>query len=459
MPAARLLRPYVAAHPGDVEAARLLGETLYWLKDPAGARLIFEAALANDPSSVDLRLTYARMLIETGDRSRARQLLEPLVGSRGSHGRAEAQLGIAAYWAGDLSTARRLLAAALAADSANSEARTALRQILAAGAPRLQVSTYALRDDQPLDRTGVRLTMKASPAPLLALSAHVEPTRFAIAAGNAVALLLAEGGVGTRVAPLRAELDLVGGIVARETRSDWTGRAVAGIHPSPTILIRGRVERSQYLHTLASIHEPVAMQTVGATVEWSHRGWLAHAAVSRDRFADDNGISTGYVWMLAPVVRAPAGELHVGYAFTAQDADESRYEIVSGTAPPEGAHVPYHTPLDLRSHQVLGSFVLRAGTRITLTGNAGYGRAQDIGERVVRRSAGPFQPPTYAIEREVRAFAPWNARTSVDARLNSLLSLTASIESMRTAFYRATTLRAGVTQTFSTPSLRRLGRP
>jgi hypothetical protein len=87
---------------------------------------------------------------------------------------------------------------------------------------------------------------------------------------------------------------------------------------------------------------------------------------------------------------------------------------------------------------------------------ASYGVAQETGESVQRRASGPFQPPTYAIVRAPRTFSPWNARVSVDAALNDLLTLTASGETMRTAFYQAATLRVGLTQSFPTPSLRRL---
>ena len=463
--AARLLRTYVAAHPGHAEGARLLGETLYWLKDPAGAREVFESAIARHPSSVDLRLTYGRMLIETGDHEHARHLLEPLLGSRDSDGRAEAQLGIAAYWAGDHSAARRFLSAALTADPDNAEARTALRDILLAAAPRIQVTAHALSDDQPLERTGVRLSAKVFATPLLGIAAHVEPTRLVLHGGGATTLTLAEGSVSGYAPALRTGIEVAGGIAARETRSDWTGRGVATLRAPRGVSLRGRVERAQYLNTVASVTTPVMMETVAGSLEWAHRGWLAEATASRDLFADDNGITTGYVWLLAPLVRATTAEIHVGYAFTAQGADESRYTMLSGEAPvpgippgTSGAYVPYYTPLDLRSHQLLASLVLRPGERVTLRGSAGYGRAQENAESVVRRPAGPFQPPTYSVERVPRTFSPWNTRVSIDARLNTLLVLTASAESMRTAFYQATTLRAGLTQTIGTPSLRRLDR-
>jgi hypothetical protein len=267
---------------------------------------------------------------------------------------------------------------------------------------------------------------------------------------------------------MRTEVDLAGGMAAREASSEWTGRLGIGLRSKGGFILRARGERSQYLNTVASVSAPVMMETIGATLDWTNpRGWVAQAAASRDRFPDDNAILTGYVWMLAPIVRAAATEMHVGYAFTSQSADESRYAIVSAPGPvpgpgfpstTSGAYVPYYTPLDLRSHSALASVVLRPGSRITLKGGVGYGVARETGESVQRRSAGPGQPATYVIVRAPRTFSPWNARMSVDAALSELLTLTASGETMRTAFYQAATLRVGLTQAFTTPSLRRLNR-
>ena len=463
--AVRVLRPYVAAHPEEAEAARILGETQYWLKDGTSARATFESAIARHPSNAELRLTYGQMLVETGDHARARQLLDPLVGTSDSRGRAETRLGIAAYWAGDHSAARRLLAAALDADAAIPEARAALREILLATAPRVQASGHALSDDQPLQRTGIRLAGKAFATPLIGVSAQVEPTRLRLDNGVAATLTFAEGGVSAFVPALRTELDLAGGVAARETATDWTGRLGIGVRAAGGFRLGGRGERAQYLNTAASLSTPVMTETAEATLDWARRGWLGRAAASRERFEDDNGITSASIWMLAPIVRDRAAEVHVGYAFAAQSTEESRYAIVSGSAPvagsasgTTGAYVPYYTPIDLRSHSALGSVTLLPGGRITLRGSGSYGVASEMAEAVVRRSSGPFQPPTYAIERSPRTFHPWTARMAVEARLNALLSVSASAESMHTAFYKATTFRAGVTQTFATPLLAWLNR-
>jgi cytochrome c-type biogenesis protein CcmH/NrfG len=76
--AVKLLDRHLQQHPDDAEAARMLAETLYWLKDLERARASYAAALDRHPDDQRLRVEYARMLAETGNRRMAKTLLEPL---------------------------------------------------------------------------------------------------------------------------------------------------------------------------------------------------------------------------------------------------------------------------------------------------------------------------------------------------------------------------------------------
>src|SRR5206468_13015876 len=105
--AAALLRRFLANHPDHGDAARLLSETLYWMKDAAGARAVAEDALRRHPTDFTLRVQYGRMLVELGDADRARDVLAPAVDSPVG-GRALGLLGTIAYWDGDLAAAERL---------------------------------------------------------------------------------------------------------------------------------------------------------------------------------------------------------------------------------------------------------------------------------------------------------------------------------------------------------------
>src|SRR5262245_49284011 len=111
--AAELLQTEIAQWPADGEAARLLAQTLYWLKDFSGARSLYEAEVVRHPEDVTLRVQFGRMLAETGDRRRAREVLTPLLQASAVRAEAETLLGMLAYWEGDLTTARNLFLSAI----------------------------------------------------------------------------------------------------------------------------------------------------------------------------------------------------------------------------------------------------------------------------------------------------------------------------------------------------------
>ncbi|MBA2291252.1 MAG: tetratricopeptide repeat protein, partial [Gemmatimonadales bacterium] len=168
--AAALLQVYLTNHPDHGDAARLLAQTLYWLKRPTEARRLYEDALARHPEDSALRLDYGQMLIETGDGPRTREVLRPLLGVAALRGRAEALLGTLAYWNGDLGAARRLLREAINADSAQPGVRQTLDVIAVITAPWLETGGELRRDDQPLHRSTAGATIGWYPAPATSLS-------------------------------------------------------------------------------------------------------------------------------------------------------------------------------------------------------------------------------------------------------------------------------------------------
>jgi len=179
--AARLLKAHLARHPDGPDAlgaARLLAQTLYWLKDVAGARSMYETTLAKHPEDTALRLGYGRMLVETGGGGQAREVLAPLErGEAAVRAEAETLLGTLAYSEGDWSAARRHFAAALRADPNKQEARRKLREILIITAPWARTTMEARHDDQ-LGKLAFDAQVGWFATPPLSLTARVRPMLF-----------------------------------------------------------------------------------------------------------------------------------------------------------------------------------------------------------------------------------------------------------------------------------------
>jgi tetratricopeptide (TPR) repeat protein len=461
--ATSMLRAFLAHHPENGDAARLLVETLYWQKDEAGAREVAESSLSKHPEDTSLRLLYGRILFETGQDHRAREVLEPVLGGA-SRGRADALLGQLAYWKGDLSQARRRFADALRADPAQPDARKQLGEILVITAPWLHVSPYASHDDQPINALGGTVDGGIFATPLTTVMLRVEPRVFRLDDSATRTVSSGELALASYIASAHTEVEIAGGGLLRSfgVRSDWSGRAGLGFRLPVGIALRARAERAPYLFTEASLSTPVMTSTGTAMLDWaSAGGWLGQAAVQQQRYPDANRTNTVYAWLLAPIVHDSAVHFQIGYAFTTQNALQSRFVLAHPTQPfapsdPRydfsGRYVPYYTPLNLIEHSALAAMMLRLGHAVIIRSSGSYGfRATDdaivfaatpgSGAAVTRTSVG-------------RSFSPWSARASLECVASSGMTLGLAGDFMRTAFYSAATLRTQLTYRFGIPARR-----
>lgn len=469
LPAAtRLLGAYTAAHPSDPVAAGLLGETHYWMKDVAGARAAYERGLAATPADIPLTLAYARMLMETSDHSRARQLLEPLRRAAATAGRAEEMLGTLAYWEGDYGAAKRLFAEALALDPRRGDARRSLREILTVTAPWVRLGGEIQHDDQPLVRIAGDAQFGWFATPLVSVSAHVQPMQFREESGTSHDIFLGDILLSAYLPAIRVETEIAAGMIQRgaDSPTEWTGRGSMGLRVTPRTIVRIRGERAPYLYTVGSLSTPVITNTLGATLDWgTPSGWLAQASAQQARYPDDNVVTSTHAWLLAPVVRNRGGVVQLGYSIAAQDARESRF-VVDGSAAPAprdgdgvaGWYDPYYTPNDLVAHSLLAAVVVRPVTRLALRANGALGIIAHDDFPIYRTFGFPPRPGPPTISIEQRTFRPWSMRGSLDVGLTSQMRLSAEGEYSRTAFYDAASARLAVTYVFTTPALRRLDR-
>ena len=440
--AAELLRAQVAQNPNDGEAARLLGQTLYWLKDIPGARAAYEAARVRHPEDTTLRLQYARMLAETGDHARARGLLTPQLDIPATRADAETLLGMIAYWEGDLSGARNSFTGALQANPNQEEARRQLQEILSATAPWIRLSSGGWSDNQPLDWVAFGIEAGWFATPLSEFTVRVQPTHY-WANSTTQTVGLAEVGFTHYLPAAHLETELDAGAVRRSQSADawdWTGRAALGFRLPKHVTLRGRFDRTPYFHTISSLTTPVMVDTVAAVLHFGDvRGWLGEAAFEHQRYPDNNAIQTGYGWLLAPLIHRTAVEVQAGYAFADSNADSSRFVLAQPIQPflpgdPRfnlaGIYSPYFTPLHQVTNSALVAFTLKAARKATFRVDGSYGFHATDDAPFFAASGGQAVLSTYP-----RRFSPWNARASLNITLREGVTLEPSAEMGRTAFY------------------------
>ena len=439
--AARILRAHLDQYPDDGDAARLLAQTLYWLKDVRGAKVEYEDALRRHPSDTALRTQYARMLIETGSLTRATEVLSVLPDDAPGRSDADVVLGLAAYWQNDLSTARRRFEQALALNPSNHEAKGHLEDVQAATAPWIRASTSAWHDDQPLDRVSFGAEAGWFASPNTSIAVRGAPARYTSdAAARTIGSF--EAGLRTYVPSAKADLEFTlgrsSGSATAAGTSTWTGLARATLHVSSAVRVGGRVSRNRYLYTVAAIGGPVMVTTETGFLHLDRKGWLGEAALERQQYPDDNSVRAMYAWLLAPVARSAAGVAQLGYAISFSDADHSRFMLRAPIQPfpigdprfdLSGLYDPYYTPDRVTTHSISGA-VAAGSPRVSFRASASYGfRAHDNA---------PFFTPVNGVliqSTAPRTFTPWQARASVSIAAGRSMTVEPTAEIGKTVFY------------------------
>ena len=454
--AVALLRAHLAQFPDDGDAPRLLAQTLYWMKDIPAARSAYEAALSRHPEDTTLILQYARMLAETGERERARQMVLPLERLPATRADAYTLIGTIAYWDGDLTQARRLLTEALAENPGRQDARRQLDEILVATASFVRVSSSFRHDDQPLNRAAVGVDVRWFATPLVPLTVHVEPAGYWSSPGSIRKVAVADVTIASYFPSARLETELSAGTVYRSyggQATDWQGHAVVGVRLTPAFTLRGRVEQAPYFNTAASLSTPVTTRSFTGSLSLnSSRGWLGEAAYQRQRFQDGNFVTSAYAWLLAPIVHRDGNDFQLGYAFASDTSDDSRFVLANAVQAylpgnprfsTAGVYAPYYTPKNQLTHSAAGSLTMHLSqtTILRLGGAYGVRATEDSPTLVV--SGGEVVRTFFK-----RSFTPWNARGVLEFALSPALSVALTTNFGRSPFYSWATAGIQVTRRF-----------
>lgn len=459
--AVRLLRGRLSQEPNDVQAIRLLAQTLYWLKEFDRARSVYDTALARHPRNADIRLEYAQMLMEIGDGRGARLAVAPLMDNPAAAARALTLIGTLDYWDGRLTSAARHFRAALEADATSSEARRQWREIATLTAPWVRIGFEAAHDDQPLDRLAPALDLGVFLTPLWSLEVAGRSDSYRSGDSLSRSVRTGEATLKGYTPELRLETELSGGLAHRSfgaSRGDWTARLQGRIRLPGHLTIGVRAERRPYFYTTASLTIPVSVRELTALVGLNDpSGWQGEAALGRLRYPDGNIVTSGYAWLLGPVMRRGRNAISLGYSFSAQDARESRFVIPPGNPGFDlsGHYVPYYTPDNVVIHSAIGSMTLHPGRGTTISGNGAWSiSAHELAPAFSASGA----PPTVQAGTIRRTFAPWSARLVIAQDLTRGWSIRAHAEHQRTAFYSMSAGAIVIDYRFSSAAARRVDR-
>ena len=459
-----LLRAVTSQAPDDSTAARLLGETLYWVRRDAEARTTYEAALLRHPDDDSLRLAYGRMLVETLRARDARRVLTPSLGR--TNGQAELLLGTSAYWSGDYATARGMFISALRGDSTLASARLQLYEIVAVTAPMVRFGTNYAKDNQPLQRVDVSVAGEYFVLPNLRVWFRIQPVQFSPSARHSV--LLSQGGESFYLPKSQVEIDFSLGSSSPADIKPWNPGIVAlSIRKrfERHLVARISAQRDRYLNTVASLDTMVFTRTGRALLALNDPyGRTGEAALQHQLFDDDNAITSAYVWFLAPIRKLPIGDLQAGYAAAVQNATESRFALARPdqqfpATDLNGRYSPYYTPDHSMTHSLLLAATTNIRSGVTLRTNASVGvyATENAFMFVNRNNPPPGQPPTRR-ERYRRSFTPLSGRAAINVVRPNDWMIAVTGEYQRTGFYSVGTIGVQLTRRFTAAAVRRADR-
>jgi hypothetical protein len=232
----------------------------------------------------------------------------------------------------------------------------------------------------------------------------------------------------------------------RGSRATLVYDAAAGINTGRGTTLRLRAARDRYTATGASIDTLLMGRTVELALDRSGApGWAGEVLARRMEFGDGNPVTTGYIWLLAPLSRSGTHSLRAGYAVGWQDSEHSNWRpVAAGSAgPPQqqvpGRYAPYYTPHDVLTHSALLNAALAVGSAWLLLDGAAGIRATEIAPVLIRTAAQPQEAPTLVFYE--RKFTPYRGGLSLVLPAGSHTSITAAAAYSSTAYYRLGSLR------------------
>jgi len=453
--AASLLAQRVTNDPSDIDAKRLLAETLSWLKRFDEAERIY-AEVAASTGTPDDRIALARVYMWTQQYARARKLLEQLVKF---HARSAAleELARLDYWTGDLRSAMVRFSTLRDQGRLSASGEKELLGIRATMKPAIRAHVKAGYDDQPYELVTSQIQF----------SGYLDPlSSYSISAGQHLAssdkkrFEVPFVAIGASIAFPRVRLSLQPSVrvVKFETGETRALPALTLMRRTESSALALRIDESELVSTRSSAATDVTERRVSLDYTREFRPGSAFSISTYvNRYSDENEGMGAHAYAIRPIFSRTSWQIYGGVSAAWRDTEESRFEISSTSAVPSGVdfrirykgiYNPYPTPQDQREARLIAGFVFKderfpITTRFQLTGGAARDRAIAFGPEIDQTPT----PITYSFSFE-REYEPWDAALNLSWRTRSQIDLNVRIEHVSTAYYEANEVSASLVRRF-----------
>lgn len=385
--ALKLLEPYNAAHPADLNTGWIYAQAAWWAKQYTLAKKIYELTIWYHPENLYIQVDYANMLVSMGKYQQALPYLKNFMANYPDNYEVHQTLTKIQYYKGNYKKAMTEALILEDKDPVNQETATLLEDIRLAKAPWISITGNYFSDNQPLQTI----------SPILQSSVWLHPLstlRFSLRTP-----LFSQGGTYTNALWLQAgnssfiwygnwTVTLDAGVLKYpyKNTTTWTGNFELQKRSYRHLLTIFQAERRPYFNTGSSIDTVVNEYHVAETIRWdNYKSWSGEISYNWDYFLTDyNAIYAIAGWGLTPPLKASVFDFRLGYGVsysTATDDNfqpvDSKADIIANYDPAvgiNGIYYPYFTP----NHQFVNSALLAIGIHpvkgfdIGISGNLGF---------------------------------------------------------------------------------------
>ncbi|MFH1160163.1 MAG: hypothetical protein V1733_04360 [bacterium] len=368
--AMRLLEPYYAAHPTNLNTAWIYAQTAFWAKRYGLSQEVYEIAIWYHPENLYLQLDYAKMLVDIGKYEKAMPYLQNYLVYYPDDPQVRLAFTKMAFWKGRYKEAYNNASEMVTADPADTEAGSLLDEILLAKSPWIGLNGSFYTDNQPLQTIVPVLESGIYLHPLSTLRFRIRMPFFE-QQGKVTNALWIQAGNSAFIRKGGWKINADAGFLKYpyKNTTTWTGNLELEKRSFRHFVLAAQAERKPYFATGSSVDTVINENHLAGAIGWDNRNsWNGKILFNLDYFlADKNYIYSLGAWIFAPPLKTSVFDFRLGYGFSYSTAEENRFE-------PVGIYYPYFTPCDQAIHSALISIGIHPAKVFNLgvSGNLGF---------------------------------------------------------------------------------------
>lgn len=382
--AENLLKRYHKSNPNDFNTIWLLAQTSYWNNNITAAKNYYEEAIKLQPNNYYLKLDYAKVLVETGEFTKASPLINTYLNYDANSADALIAKAKIYYWNGDYSNALKLLSSVKTRHPDNKEAADLYNEISISKSFWVKLNTSYFNDSQPIENTTPSVEAGMYVSPVSSLKFSLLPLLYKNNGGNInVSRIQVENK--SRFPSAEIDLTLGAGLIKYpDKKSEFTGKIQFDKLIEKSFVLSFLGERKPYLSTASSLNTPVIENYGSLSLSFiSNRGFTSRAAYEINSFNDGNNTYSISAWGLSPSIKFSDFDFKIGYGFSFSSSKENMFTneksletIISefdSTYKISGIYSPYFTPRNQQIHSLITSLAFHPSDAFQAGLSVNYG--------------------------------------------------------------------------------------